>query len=199
MRDGDQALNFVYLLGCLVLVGSGLAARRLPLGQTMKIAVAWICIFAGLFLIFTLRNDFKALGSRMLAEITGNQAQQVAGGTIRIQRADDGHFWVDAEVNGRLTHFLVDSGCTITTINRNTASGAGIEPSGHFPVIVDTANGRTVAQRASAETLKLGPIERRDFEIQISNAADDINLLGMNFLSSLRGWRVEGSTLVLQP
>jgi aspartyl protease family protein len=199
MRDGDQALNFVYLLGCLVLVGSGLMARRLPLGQTMKIAVAWICIFAGLFLIFTLRNDFKALGSRMLAEITGNRTQQVSGGTIRIQRADDGHFWVDAEVNGRLTHFLVDSGCTVTTINRNTASGAGIAPSGHFGVIVDTANGRTVVQRGSAETLKLGPIERRDFEVQISSADDDANLLGMNFLSSLRGWRVEGSTLVLQP
>lgn len=199
MRDGDQALNFVYLIGCLVLVGSGLMARRLPLGQTMKIAVAWICIFAGLFLLFTLRNDFKALGSRVLAEITGNQVQQVSGGTIRILRADDGHFWVDAEVNGRLTHFLVDSGCTVTTINRNTASGAGIEPSGHFGVLVDTANGRTIVQRGSAETLKLGPIERRDFEVQISNAADDANLLGMNFLSSLRGWRVEGSTLVLQP
>jgi len=31
------------------------------------------------------------------------------------------------------------------------------------------------------------------------NRADGINVLGMNFLSSLRSWRVEGSTLVLQP
>ena len=28
---------------------------------------------------------------------------------------------------------------------------------------------------------------------------DDVNLLGMNFLSSLNGWRVEGNYLVLQP
>jgi predicted aspartyl protease len=26
-----------------------------------------------------------------------------------------------------------------------------------------------------------------------------VNLLGMNFLSSLNGWRVEGNYLVLQP
>ena len=31
------------------------------------------------------------------------------------------------------------------------------------------------------------------------NEADDVNLLGMNFLSSLNGWRVEGNYLVLQP
>jgi aspartyl protease family protein len=31
------------------------------------------------------------------------------------------------------------------------------------------------------------------------NEADDVNLLGMNFLSSLDSWRVEGNYLVLQP
>ena len=31
------------------------------------------------------------------------------------------------------------------------------------------------------------------------NENDDTNLLGMNLLSSLQGWRVEGTYLVLQP
>ena len=35
--------------------------------------------------------------------------------------AIDGHFWVDAKLNGRDVKFLVDSGATTTTIDRNTA------------------------------------------------------------------------------
>jgi aspartyl protease family protein len=199
VRDGHEALSFIYFLGCALLVASGLLARRLPLGQTLKMALAWIGIFAAAFLAFALRDDFRALGSRLLAEIRGGETQQVAGGTVRIRQSDDGHFWVDAELNGHAERFLVDSGATVTTVNRGTARRAGIEPTGHFGAVVVTANGTTVEQRAIAGTLKLGPIERRDFAIHISNEEEDANVIGMNFLSSLSAWGVEGQTLVLHP
>jgi len=46
--------------------------------------------------------------------------------------------------------------------------------------------------------LQLGSINRPELTVHI-NEQDDVNLLGMNFLSSLNGWRVEGNYLVLRP
>ena len=199
MNDGDQALNLVYLIGCLVLVGSGLLVRRAPIGQTLKMALAWVLIFAAAFAIFALRNDFRALGQRILAEVTGEAAQEIRGGELRIRASDDGHFWVDGEVNGQAVRFLVDSGATVTMLSRASADGAGVASGGGFSVMVDTANGTTAVDRARIASLKVGPIERTDFPVYISGTIGDTNVLGMNFLSSLRSWGVEGQTLVLRP
>jgi aspartyl protease family protein len=199
VRDGDQALAFIYLIGCLILVGTAFAVRRVPIGQGLKMALAWILIFAAAFFAFALRNDFRALGNRLLAEVQGGETQQTQGGTLRIRRADDGHFWVDAAVNGQSAHFLVDSGATMTTLTRDTARRAGIEPEGSFGVMVDTANGPAIEDRATARTLTLGPISRSDFAVDIASANNQLNVIGMNFLSSLHGWGVEGDTLVLRP
>lgn len=199
MNDGDQALNLVYLILLLVLVGSGLAIRRAPIGQTLKMALAWVLIFGVAFAVFTLREEFGALGRRMLAELSGEAAQQVKGGELRIRRSDDGHFWVDAELNGRPARFLVDSGATVTTITQATAESAGIAPSGGFGVMVNTANGPVMVARGRAERLKVGPIAREDIAVHVSATLGDTNVIGMNFLSTLSGWSVEGRTLVLRP
>lgn len=200
MRGGDQALAFIYLVGCLILVGTGFAVRRVPLRHGLKMALAWICIFGAAFFAFSLRNDFRALGNRLLAEIRGGEAQQQGqGGTLRIRRADDGHFWADAAVNGESVRFLIDSGATMTTLTRDTARRAGVEPEGSFGVMVDTANGPAVESRGTARTLTLGSIARSDFAVDISNGNNQLDVIGMNFLSSLHGWGVEGDTLVLRP
>jgi aspartyl protease family protein len=198
VNDGDQALNLVYLVGCLVLVGSGLLVRRAPIGQTLKMALAWILIFAAAFAVFTLRDDFRALGGRILAELTGEAAQQVKGSELRIRAASDGHFWIDGEVNGRAVRFLVDSGATVTTLTRATADRAGVAAGGGFGVVVETANGTTMVDRGRARSLKIGPIERSDLAVHISSTLGDTNVLGMNFLSTLSAWGVEGRTLVLR-
>lgn len=198
MNDGDQALSLIYLVGCLVLVASGLFVRRLPLGQTLKMALAWLLIFAALFAIVALRHDFLALGQRIMAEVTGSANQRTQGGELRIRRADDGHFWAEAEVDGRPLRFMIDSGATATTLSASAARSLGIEPSGGPGVMVDTANGTVLMQRGSITSFRVGPIERANLSIHIA-PSDMVNVIGMNFLSSLAGWGVEGDVLVLRP
>ena len=65
--------------------------------------------------------------------------------------------------------------------------------------MVNTANGIVRASRGRAERLKIGTIERRDLAVHVSEAFGDTDVLGMNFLSSLSGWGVEGQWLVLKP
>jgi aspartyl protease family protein len=197
VNNGDQALNFIYLMGCLILVGSALMVRRLPLGQTLKMVLAWGLIFGAAFVAFTLRDDFLALGRRALAEAKGDNVVETKGGEIRIRRARDGHFWVDGEVNGEPVRFLVDSGATVTTITRATADRVGVAASG-FVTMVDTANGTVMVDRGRAGRVRVGPIERADLAVHILTTLGDTNVIGMNFLSTLRGWGVEGTTLVLR-
>ena len=95
--------------------------------------------------------------------------------------------------------FLIDSGATTTSISAETARRAGIESGSGLPALVRTANGVVPVQRGRAEELKVGTIERRNVAVHISEAFGDMNVLGMNFLSSLSGWGVEGKWLVLKP
>jgi aspartyl protease family protein len=198
VNGGNQALSFIYLLGCLVLVGSSLLARRLPLGQSLKMLIAWLLIFGAAFLAFTLKDDFAALGRRAYAEVTGDNVVATGHGEIRIRQSDDGHFYINGQVNGHAARFLVDSGATVTTLSRATAQAAGINPDGGFGVMVDTANGTAMFDRGTVERLEVGPIARASLAVHISRGEGDLDVIGMNFLSTLTAWGVEGNTLVLK-
>ena len=63
-------------------------------------------------------------------------------------------------------------------------------------IVVDTANGPAPATEAYADKLDIQSISRTNFPIDI-NDRDQTNVLEMKFLSSLKGWRVEGNYLVL--
>lgn len=198
MNDGaDQALHLIYLVGVLVLVLSALLTRRLPLGPTLKAAAAWVLIFAAMFVGYAMKDDFAALGRHVL-DLSSAGATTV-GDTVSVPKGEDGHFWVDAKVNGQSVRFLVDSGASVTSLSAQTADRAGVHPDGGIPALVQTANGIVKAQRAEVGRLEVGPIARRNLAVHVSEAFGDTNVLGMNFLSSLRGWSVEGDRMVLKP
>lgn len=199
MSDGNQALDFIYLIGVLVLVGSALMVRRIPIGQSARMVAAWLLIFAAAFVVFALKDDFADLGRRVLAESSGRATVAREGETMRIRRAQDGHFWATAEINGTPVDFLIDSGATVTSISAKTARRAGISPSTPFEALVQTANGTVTVRRGRVKTLELGSIRRENLGIHIFQGSDDVNVLGMNFLSSLSRWGVEGRWLVLAP
>lgn len=190
----DEAPRALYLALMLMLVASSLVSMRLPLGKVAKMALAWVAIFGVAFILFAFRGDFGSLGQRLRAEATG--APIVSGEELRIPIADDGHYWVDATVNGEEARFLVDSGASITTVSAETAGRAGLE-TGMRVAMVETANGRVRMRATNAETFAIGPIVRTNFAMNV-NERDSANVLGMNFLSSLSGWRVEGNYLVLR-
>ena len=65
--------------------------------------------------------------------------------------------------------------------------------------MIETANGMVEADRASITDLRVGSLAMRDHDVLISDGLGDTNLLGMNFLSELESWRVEGSSMILVP
>jgi aspartyl protease family protein len=191
----DNAPYIVFYSAAIVFVASALLGRRLPLGKTMKMVAAWIAIFAVFFVLFAFRSELSGIGERLRAEATGNPIVQ--GKEVRIPISDDGHFWVDAKLNDHDVRFMVDSGASITTVSSDEAKAAGMTI-GTEKAVVSTANGPTLVTKGWASRLQVGTIDKRDFSVDISDQ-EGVNLLGMNFLSSLRSWRVDGNYLVLVP
>lgn len=130
----------------------------------------------------------------------GLDEQRVVGTDVRIPMAPDGHFWARVTINGIERRLLVDSGATITALSAETAAQAGVDASdGLMPIMLRTANGTVQAQTGTIDRLRLGDIEATDLKVVISPALGNVDVLGMNFLSQLASWRVEGRTLVLVP
>jgi aspartyl protease family protein len=190
----DTMLGGLYLLMAAMLVLGTLMARREPLAKTLTMALAWIAIFAAGFILFTFRDNFGWVAQRLKAEAVGTPIEQ--GRETRIPMAIDGHFWVTARLNGKKVKFLVDSGATMTTIDRDTAAKAGIEVSPQRDQFVRTGNGIIRVSSGRAAELEVGGIKRQDVGLQVADN-DDLNVLGMNYLSSLSRWSVEGRWLVL--
>lgn len=130
----------------------------------------------------------------------GLPEQVVEGGETRVRLAPDGHFWLMADVNGRSAPFLVDTGATLTAVSQGMATSAGLqEREGGIPVILNTANGRVTAKLTTIDSLRFGNVQASGLDAVIAPNIGETNVLGMNFLSRLQSWRVEGDTLILVP
>ena len=58
----DDGANGLFLVLCLILPISALVARRLPLKDSAKMALAWVAIFGVLFLIVALWQEAMGAG-----------------------------------------------------------------------------------------------------------------------------------------
>ena len=189
-------LGGVYVLMAVMLILGTLMSRREPWAKMATMALTWTAIFAAGFVLLTFRDNFGWVAQRLKAEAVGTPV--VEGRETRIPMAIDGHFWVEGRVNGQKVKFLVDSGATMTTIDRETAARAGVAVSPRPDQFVRTGNGIIRVSSARADELEIGGITRRNVGLQVADN-DDLNVLGMNFLSSLQSWGVQGRWLVLVP
>ncbi|HEX8413018.1 MAG TPA: TIGR02281 family clan AA aspartic protease, partial [Sphingomicrobium sp.] len=113
--------------------------------------------------------------------------------------AGDGHFWANVTINQVKRRMLIDSGATITAFSQKTADAAGVEPdAGLVPVVMQTANGMAQARTATLDELHVGNIVARNLKV-VTSPSLGVDILGMNFLSKLKSWRVENNVLILVP
>lgn len=190
-------MDAIFYLVMLILPLSALFARRLPIGDVAKMALAWIAIFmVGLVVVTAIgRSGFRASD---VAETLGLSNQVVRGSSVSIPRGADGHFQTTVSINGHDQLMMIDTGATYTSISQQAAREAGVTIDSGFGEMIETANGTIVAQRATADVVKIGPIEARNLPISVAPSFDQ-GVVGMNFLSALESWRVEGDRMILEP
>lgn len=195
-----QIIQLVSLVAFLALVLGSLSVRNMQFGFIVKTVIGWAAIAA---LIYVVVINKDRIGDQLDAITTSaglsEPAQVTAGETVRIRLSPDGHFWARATINGVERRMLIDSGATVSAISEGTAQAAGIEYAGGLPVQVSTANGTVDARRAQAERVAVGSLATKDLTVFVAPSFGDLDVLGMNFLTRLKSWRVEGNVLILEP
>ena len=173
--------------------------QRLPyVGRFIRFAFSFAVMALLIFLLLQHAPFEPTLGR--IATSLGLDRQQIVGDEVRIRMARDGHFWANVRINGVERRMLIDSGATITALSDETAAAARIKrDSDLVPVMLRTANGVTSARPGTVEELQVGSITASNLKVVTSPALGGFDVLGMNFLSRLASWRVEGQTLVLVP
>ena len=198
--DAMDKANALYLtLLLLIVLISSASLRRIGFRRAFGMAAAWVAIFAAVIIATTYRDDASAVFGRLAGEVDPARGR-VEGQEFLIRARDDGHFWVRATINDEPVLFLVDTGATDIVLTDDAARRVGIDTSRlNFDRVASTANGPVRGAGARVAKLEVGPIVRTDVPVSVTEGALDTNLLGMAFMRTLGGWRVEGETLIMRP
>ena len=112
LADPSSQVDLVQRLLILVFVGGALMLRiRTRPGPALMAALAWIGIGLVLLLAYTFRDEAAAVGRRLIAELVPRDGSE-QGGAMTYRAGTDGHFAVEAEVEGTRVEFLVDTGAS---------------------------------------------------------------------------------------
>jgi aspartyl protease family protein len=189
------AALFAMVLGVL----GAVTVRRAPaLGRTLRVASTLGLM--GVLVIVVLQLSRMDPRFEIAVPEFGLPEQVVEGGETRVPLARDGHFWLQARINGQPANFLVDTGATLTAVSSETAQRSGLEPRDTgIPVRMQTANGSVAAELTTIDELRFGSVAARGLDAVIAPGLGPTNVIGMNLLSRLQSWRVEDNVLILVP
>ena len=122
----------------------------------------------------------------------------LGSGAVRLERASDGHFYADVQINGAAVNFLVDTGASGIALTKDDAQRAGIAVSpGMGQVVGSGASGEVRGEFVTLERVNLGAKEARGMSAAILYGGDQ-SLLGQSFLSQFASVSIEGDTMVLR-
>lgn len=195
--SGPEWQHFaLYALAAAVVL---MLLQRLPfVGRIVRVAVSLGLLAFALFLLIQ-QAPYEPHLARV-SERLGIDQQEVSGKEVRIRMSPDGHFWANATLNGVKRRMLIDSGATVTALSDTTAREAGVDAgTGLVPVVLQTAGGLVQARTGTVEELRVGNVLARNLKVVVAPGLGPLEVLGMNFLSELASWRVEGRTLILVP
>ncbi|HEX8238147.1 MAG TPA: TIGR02281 family clan AA aspartic protease [Allosphingosinicella sp.] len=128
-----------------------------------------------------------------VASTVGGEAQETL-----LKRRWDGHFYVDAEVNGELVNFVVDTGAFGVILPVETARRLNIPfDEGEFEVIGSGASGPVRGKTITLDRVSVDGKEVRRIEGAIAEGLDK-PLLGQTYLSRLSSVEMSGEYMRLQ-
>lgn len=179
-------------------LGSFLISRVPALGRLLRYA-STLSLVAILVLVVLQLSRLDPRFSMAVPEL-GMPEQVVLGGETRVPLSRDGHYWLEAEINGQRFPFMVDTGATLTAVSEQTARVAGLEKrDGGLPIRLQTANGTVAAHLTNIESLRFGNVAANGLDAVIAPGLGETNVIGMNLLSRLASVRIEQGELILVP
>jgi aspartyl protease family protein len=187
--NGDIYAQIVYLgLILAAVTGWVMVEYRQRMGQALRVLLAWGMIFIGLAAGYGLWHDLRR-------DILPDQ--MVEASRVVIPRAQDGHYYLRVEVNGKDIAFMVDTGASNIVLSPSDAQALGIDTSTlEYFGEADTANGVVRTARIVLDKVKLGPFQDQAVRAYVNQADMQGSLLGMDYLG-LFSISIQGDEMIL--
>jgi aspartyl protease family protein len=196
----QQAGQLVPLLVILIVFAAGAFARRHRFSDLVGNLVLWAGLFGVALVGYAYRDDLGGIAARVFGELVPGQAiVDSQAGTATFRAGRDGHFLVEAKVNGAAVRTIFDTGASAVVLTPFDARLAGIDTSAlRFDVRVSTANGEGRAAMVRLDVVEVGGIVRHNVRAFVTEAgALETSLLGMSFLETLTRYSVSSNSLEL--
>ena len=201
LSQEDDQMRLVYLVLLLTLVGSSvIVGWRERAGLALKQALVWIAIGIVLVTAYSFQAEFKMLGARLLGEIVPSSPIEQANGEVTLRASVDGHFHVQALINGTNVRLLVDTGASDVALSASDAARLGIDMSElRFDRLYNTANGTVAGARVVLDEVRVGSLTVQSVDASVTRG-DGLSqsLLGMSFLRELSAVQFDGDRLILR-
>ncbi|HVM78351.1 MAG TPA: TIGR02281 family clan AA aspartic protease [Stellaceae bacterium] len=181
---------------------SGLGAEGGPmLGWTLRVTAVLIALTAAAAWTFSPGGLASLLPHRQSqrADARAPAAGRAVPNELVYRRSRDGHFYVEADVNGALIRFVVDTGASMVALSPDDARAAGLQVIAQdFTLRANTANGIARVAPVTLRALGLGQFTANEVPAIVVEQPMQISLLGMSFLARLQGFETRGDELVLR-
>lgn len=187
--DDTARLVYLSLLGGAVLMWF-FAQNRASWGKVTQQAIIWGLIFIGVVAAAGLWSDIQR---SIRPEYSVSES-----GQIRIPRAEDGHYYLTAEVNNAKIRFVIDTGATQIVLTRDDAEAAGID-TGSLVYFgrANTANGEVRTASVRLDRFAIGPVEDFDIRALVNSGEMNGSLLGMSYLQEFSSMEFRNGELLL--
>lgn len=195
-----QTAQLIPLLLLLIIFAGGLFTRRHKASELVGGLVLWGGLFAFAMVTYAYRDELLGVVGRVAGEFQpGVALVDAQAGTATFRRGMNGHFEVNATINGHTTPMIFDTGASAVVLTVADARQAGVNVAAlRYTVPVSTANGQGLAARTRLDSIEVGGIVRRDLTAFVAEeGALETSLLGMTFFETLSRYSVTQNSLEL--
>lgn len=167
--------------------------------QVLRHAGIWFGVVLLLILGYGFRYELADVGNRVVGILAPSYGYSASPDAISFKAGSDGHFWVNARVNGVGFRFMVDTGASSVVFGKADARRLGLDPASlRYDRTVSTANGLTRAAAIRLRELAIGPIVVTDVPALVNAGELSSPLLGIRFLERLSAVEIANGTLTLR-
>jgi len=181
-----------------LIAGSWEYFRRPKIRQTVKHALIWFGIFLSVTLMHTYRFELIQIKDRVLANLFPGRSFEKNPGMMNFPISPDGHFYIQAMVNGVAVRFLADTGASDIVLTPDAAKRLGFDPEQlSFDRIYQTANGMGRGATIQLAEMTVGELRLENIRASVNESPMSASLLGMSFFNRLKAYKVKNGILTL--
>lgn len=148
--------------------------------------------------VVSLDPDRYAAPARAEPAVAAIAAGPAANAQVR--KAADGHYWAEADVNGKAVRFLVDTGATAVSLTLEDARRLGVDTASlDYRYDVITADGRARAATVKLASISIAGARVDNVDALVIEKGLTASLLGMSYLGRLRAFEATQTALILKP